>query len=78
MITVTKVTLDERGVHCSIFVSVFPDEQAATALQFLNRRIDDFKLFLKKRVKMRPVQHITFIQDPNVAGLEVGRNDKIA
>lgn len=78
LITVTRATLDDRGLEASIYISVFPDEKAHTALDFLNRNVDDFKRFVRSRLKMRDIPHYRFIQDPNIGGLEVGKEEEIA
>lgn len=78
LITVTKVELDERGLKGRVYVSVFPDERAATALEFLERRADDFRDFVKKRIKLRGFPTFAFVQDPNIGGLDVEESKRVA
>lgn len=68
MITVTKVTLDRRGTHADIFVSVFPEKDTHAATDFLNRRRDDFHAFLKKNTRLARLPRATFHADPVVGG----------
>ena len=69
LITVTKVEIDERGLKCRIFVTVYPDTQAVAALDFLSRMDDDLMDFLHKRIKMHKLPRCSFVQDPNIAGV---------
>ena len=71
LITVTKVELDDRGHKARIFVSVFPDTQAAAALDFLSRMHEDFREYVRSKIKMQNVPHCTFVQDPNIGGVVV-------
>lgn len=78
LITVTKVDLDERGIEARIFVSIYPDDKAHGALDFLNRNHDEFKRFVRSRLKMHDIPRYRFVQDPHIAGLEVGKEEEIA
>lgn len=69
LITVTRVDMDERGHEALIFISVFPDDKAYTALDFLNRNADEFKQFVRSRLRMKDIPRYRFLQDPNVAGV---------
>jgi ribosome-binding factor A len=69
LITVTRVELDDRGQHLTVFVSVFPDEHARTALEFLSRVRDEFAEYIKKTIKIRMIPRIVFLQDPHLGGV---------
>ena len=71
LITVTKVEMDERGMRALVFISIFPDSHAKTALDFLQRRSEDLRTFIKKRIKVRVIPQFTFMQDPNIGGLSI-------
>ncbi len=73
LITVTHAELDDRGQEALIFVSVYPDERAHGAIDFLNRNVDEFKKFVRSRLKMHNIPRYRFMQDPNLGGLEVGK-----
>lgn len=73
LITVTRAMLDDSASEATIFISIYPDTQAHGALDFLNRNIDDFKRFVRSRLKMHNIPRYRFMQDPNVGGLEVGK-----
>lgn len=69
LITVTRVSLDNRGTKGEVYVSVFPDENTKTAVEFLNRHRDDFRIFLKKHISLRALPRIQFLADPNISGV---------
>ncbi len=71
LITVTRVQVDDRGLHARVFVSVYPDSQAKAALDFLSRTTEDLRTFVKSHVSMHTVPHFIYQQDPNIAGLGV-------
>ncbi len=71
LITVTRVELDTRGQHLTVFVSVFPDENARIALEFLSRVRDEFAQYIKKTIKIRSIPRIVFLQDPYLGGVVV-------
>ncbi|MEK7613768.1 MAG: ribosome-binding factor A [Patescibacteria group bacterium] len=68
MITVTKVVLDRRGMRADIFVSVFPEKETHAATDFLNRQRSNFSDYLKSRLRVRALPHVTFLADPVVGG----------
>ena len=78
LITVTRAELDDRGHEALIFISVYPDDKAHGALDFLNRNIDEFKRFVRSRLKMQDIPRDRFVQDPNLGGLDVGKEHEIA
>lgn len=68
MITVTKVALDRRGAHANVFVSVFPEKDTHAATDFLNRNRDEFKRYLKERLRIRSIPRVRFLADPTIGG----------
>lgn len=63
LITVTGIDLspDERQVD--IMLSVLPEAKAKTAIDFANRNRDDFKNYLKDRVRLRVIPRVRFLHD---------------
>jgi ribosome-binding factor A len=51
LITVTRAEVSESGKRGAIYLSVFPVEHEAAALEFANRRRADFAAFFKKRIR---------------------------
>lgn len=66
MITVTRVEMDYRGLAVEIYISVYPDKDLHAATDFLNRKRDAFKEYLKKAMKIRAIPRITFLAEPNI------------
>ena len=71
LITVTRVQVDDRTLHAHIYVSIYPESQAKTALEFLKRVQPDFRDYIKKNVRMHMLPMMQFLQDPNIGGLTV-------
>ncbi|HVW71680.1 MAG TPA: ribosome-binding factor A [Candidatus Paceibacterota bacterium] len=63
LITATRAELSQRGDRAVVFVTIFPDEAKTTALDFLNRRADDFRDYLKAHSRMRDLPFVKFEED---------------
>ncbi|HVM58906.1 MAG TPA: ribosome-binding factor A [Candidatus Paceibacterota bacterium] len=65
LITVTRaVAANDKGDRYSVFVSVFPDDRAKTALEFLSRQREAFSEHLKVHARLHPLPRIEFLIDP--------------
>ncbi len=74
LVTVTKVVmLDEK--HVQIFVSVYPQKDAAAVTDFLSRQKDEFLAFVKKTVKLHFTPKMMFLPDPDMGGSPQGDVD---
>jgi len=75
LVTVTRaeVTLDLR--ESKIYVSIMPEKEESQILDFLNRRIFLLQKKIDKRLKMRPVPKISFLEEKSTA--EAGRIEEI-
>ena len=75
LVTVTraKVTPDLR--ESKIYVSIMPEKEESQILDFLNRRIFLLQKKIDKRLKMRPVPKISFLEEKSTA--EAGRIEEI-
>jgi ribosome-binding factor A len=60
LITVTRAESDKHGSQVRVFVSVFPIEEARSALAFLERQREAFSNHLKKHTHMR-LPHVDFL-----------------
>ena len=67
LITVTNVSMDNRGLNAEVYISVFPKENTQAATEFLSRKRNDFREFMKKKLKLRAIPRVTFLADPNPA-----------
>lgn len=65
LVTVTKVTLSD-GKHAQIFVSVYPQKDAAAVIDFLGRQREEFIAFVRKTVKLHALPHVVFLPDPDM------------
>jgi ribosome-binding factor A len=55
LITVTRVALEERGKHATIFVSVLPVTGEDSAINFLKRKRKELKKVVMKQLGIHPV-----------------------
>ena len=60
LITVTNVDLAKDLHNAIILISVYPREEEERALQFVWRRRDDFKEYVKKHSKFKRIPHFKF------------------
>lgn len=70
LITVTRTTLDARGMHATIYISVYPDRDTRAATEFLDRRRDEFCQFLKSKINVRAIPRIRFLPEPDRSTLQ--------
>ncbi|HET9641545.1 MAG TPA: hypothetical protein VFP46_01690 [Candidatus Paceibacterota bacterium] len=64
LITVTRAKSIGKGERVAVFVSVFPEEMAHSALTFLERQREAFSDHLKKHVHMR-IPRVDFLLENN-------------
>lgn len=63
LITPTRTELSRNRKNATVFVSVYPNEQAEHALAFLKRHKDLFREDLKKTSRLAVLPYITFELD---------------
>jgi ribosome-binding factor A len=64
LITVTRaIPANDRGDRYSVFVSVFPEERAKSALEFLARQREAFSDHLKSHARLSPLPRVEFLID---------------
>lgn len=68
LITVTNVMLDNRGSRVEVHISVYPEKDTRAAVEFLNRKRDDFRAFLKKNTRLKALPRPLFLADPVIGG----------
>lgn len=54
---------NERTHRVGVFVSIFPEDKARTALAFLDRQRETFSDYLKTHTRLRPLPRIDFLLD---------------
>ncbi len=60
LITITDVSLAERGKRSNIFFTVLPENKEEAVLDFLKRKRSDFREFFKGRSRMRALPFFDF------------------
>lgn len=60
LITVTRVELSPTGKEARIFFTTLPDSAEATALNFLERKTTEFKIYVREHSRIGLVPHIDF------------------
>jgi len=63
LVTVTRTEATPNLIEAKIFISVIPEEKTSDVLRILNRRIYELQQKINKRLKMRPVPRINFIEE---------------
>lgn len=67
LITITNCTISPDSKRVTILVSVLPESEENKAVEFMNRRRDDFRDYLKKNSKTKVLPYVT---------IEVDRGEK--
>ena len=63
LITVIRAESVSHGDRVLVFVSIFPEDKAHTALAFLERHREAFSDHLKTHTRLRPLPRIEFLLD---------------
>lgn len=63
LITPTRAEMSRDGANVTIFVSVFPDKDAAHALEFLARHAHDFRDYMRKESRISRLPRVRFEHD---------------
>lgn len=68
LITITRISLGDRGKRATVFVSVLPATRTDDALVFLTRKAGDLRSFVKRHSRLMHIPHFTFLPDPDALG----------
>lgn len=63
LITPTRVEFGNSPKHATIYVSVFPQEETAHALAFLERNTGEFRDYVKKHGRFSILPFVRFVED---------------
>jgi ribosome-binding factor A len=63
MITVTDISISNDFKRVTIFVTVFPEHVEESALDFLNRKRSEARVYLKKNTRLAKLPFIEFEVD---------------
>jgi len=61
--TITEVETSKDLRHAKIWISIFPIRHAKKALQALQKKSPRLQFMLNKRLHMKPLPQIRFVQD---------------
>ena len=75
LVTVTRAEVTPDLRESKVYVSIMPEKEESQILDFLNRRIFLLQKKIDKRLKMRPVPKISFLEEKSTA--EAGRIEEI-
>lgn len=67
LITITNCEVAPDTKNATLYVSVLPENYENTAVEFMNRRRNDFRDYLKKNLKTKIIPYVT---------IEVDRGEK--
>jgi len=73
--TITRADTSPNLRNSKIFVSVIPEEKQTSTVKFLNRNIYKLQQKINKRLHMRPVPKLKFVEDNKI--LEEERIDRL-
>jgi ribosome-binding factor A len=63
LITVIRAEPVSHGDRVLVFVSIFPEDKAQQAINFLNRQREAFSDHLKTHARLRPLPRVEFLLD---------------
>lgn len=63
LITPTRAEIAPDRKNATVFISVFPDDQMEHALEFLGRKSDEFRAFMKQKGRFSFLPRVKFQAD---------------
>jgi len=75
LVTITRVETSANLFQAKVYISVMPEEKLSKVLQILDKLIYFLQQRLNKRLKMRPIPRIIFMEEK--ATKEAGRVEEI-
>jgi len=63
LVTLTRVETTPNLIDARVYISVLPENQSQSILKILNRRIFRLQQLLNRRLRMRPIPKIAFIEE---------------
>ena len=66
LITIIKVETSSNLIHSKIWVSVIPENQTEKVFRILNKKIYYIQQILNKRLRIRPMPKIKFIEEKEI------------
>jgi len=75
LVTITRVDTTRNLIGAKIYVSVLPENQFPMIMETLRRRIFNIQQLLNKRLRMRPIPKISFVEEKETA--EAGKIEQL-
>lgn len=75
LVTITRVETSANLFQAKVYISVMPEEKLSKVLQILDKLIYFLQQRLNKRLKMRPIPRIIFMEEKTTA--EAGRVEEL-
>ncbi len=75
LVTITRVETSANLFQAKVYISVMPEEKLSKVLQILDKLIYFLQQRLNKRLKMRPIPRIIFMEERATA--EAGRVEEL-
>ncbi|MBI2626614.1 MAG: 30S ribosome-binding factor RbfA [Candidatus Nealsonbacteria bacterium] len=75
LVTLTRVETLPNLIESKVYISVLPDEKTAEILGTLKKIVYSLQQKLNKRLKMRPIPKIMFVEE--IATKEAGRVEEL-
>jgi len=75
LVTVTRVETSRDLKQAKVYISVMSKDKHTQVLEILNRQIYNLQQRLNKRLKMRPIPRIKFLEEEKTA--EAGRIEEL-
>jgi len=63
LVTITRVQTSSNLIQAKVYISVMPENQASRILQILNQQIFNLQQIINKRLRMRPIPKIKFVEE---------------
>jgi ribosome-binding factor A len=67
LVTITRVSCSIDLANASIFVAVLPEEKVKRVLEILGKMVYVLQQILNKRLRMRPIPKIRFVEETQTA-----------
>lgn len=75
LVTVTRVETSADLRESRIFISVLPETKTTKIIEFLNKKIYKFQQKINKRLKMKPLPRLKFLEERKTK--EAGRIEEL-
>lgn len=75
LVTVTQVETSANLIQAKVYISVMPEGRIGEVMRVLNESIYDLQQKLNKRLKMRPIPRIIFVEEKKTG--QAGRVEEL-